>query len=441
MKRLIGGIILILFALPGLVSAISQGSTVGIIMSLLFIAGGGTMAYFGIKRVRQSKTGSAPELASRVKRKREKCCGCGNYLTFSNRHWGNYGLLKDEGEICGSCTRKMESIVGVFKFKPCNFTKAEIVDRMGIPGVQPATDTVIDKTDTAEPVRAEKCCVCGSNLKFLTRNWGNEGILKDGGEICIGCTGKMQSIIGMFKYKSVNFTTAEVTDRIRELDKEREEKARQKQNEKIARQSETDAETQKVQDQIQNAKSYSVEYLGGVPGVDPENCTEICATPAGICAFTKEIFSRNMKELFLIEWKRISGIYHSSTTKGSDAAKNALLTAGLVRNSGIAVLGGFLCNGQKTEEHITITCKDDTGYESEILLRSTYQAQEIALYLNAQRAVLYKPEKTPATQGTVENPPVVDSIEQLKKLAELKNTGIITEEEFGMKKAELLARI
>ena len=202
-------------------------------------------------------------------------------------------------------------------------------------------------------------------------------------------------------------------------------------------------ETRKVQEKIQNTNSYEVDYLGGIPGVNPD-LINICATPYGIYAFSKGVFSKDMKELFIIEWKYISRISHSSTTKGSDATKNALLTAGMMKNSSVAVLGGLLCDGQKTEGHITITCKDDTGYESEILFRGILQSDsaEIALFLNAQRAILYKPEKTPTRHGTVENPtPVIDSIEQLKKIAELKNTGIITEEEFGIKKAELLTRI
>ena len=546
MKRLIGGIILILFVLPGFVSAISKGDVGTIVFILMFIAGGGTMVYYGIKSRRRCRTESLnkidtppaiaaqkgltppeppppcktaemkincphcnqtlevpPEMLGQAADcpacnrsiqlpsaqpktpplpatnpviekttpvkplKEEKCCVCGSDLKFSNRHWGNYGLLKDEGEICGNCTNKMQSIVGAFKFKPGNFTKAEIIDRIELPSAQPktplplpATDPVIGENASVKPLKEEKCCACGNKLTFSTRHWSDYGLLKDEGEICVSCTGKMQSIVGVFKFKPKNFTKAEVVDHIRKIEQKQEENTLQKQEQRIAKQKEKEAaafvkqelkeklqgqrniETRKVQEQIQNAKSYSVEYLGGVPGVDPENYINICATPSGVYAFSKEVFSKDMKERFLIEWKYISGIYHSSTTKGSDATKNALLTAGMIKNSGVAILGGLLCNGQKTEEHITITCKDDTGYESEILFRSTYDSQEIVLYLNAQRAVLYKQEKTPAMQITVENTaPVVDSIEQLKKLAELKNTGIITEEEFGMKKAELLTRI
>ena len=454
MKRLIGGIILILFVLPGFVSAICQCDTGGIIMSLLFMAGGGTMVYYGIKSRRRCKAESlnkvdipsataaqkavTPPEPPRCKAEEVKinCPHCNQTLEVPPEMLG-------QAADCPSCNR---SIL--------------------LPSAQPektpqqSTTDPVDKTTTVKPLKEEKCCACGSRLTVLARAIRNSGILKDEEEICRNCDNQMRSSVGLFKYKSRNFTKAEVIDRIREFDEKREEKARQKQEQRIEKQkereaaafekqelkeklqSETEAETRKVQEQIQNAKSYSVGYLGGIPGADPENHIEICATPSGIYAFMKEAFSKNMKELFLIEWKCISGISHSSTTKGSDATKNALLTAGLVRNSGVAVLGGFLCNGQKTEEHITITCRDDTGYESEILFRSRYYAQEIALYLNAQRAVLYKPEKTPATQTAVENPvPVADSIEQLKKLAELKNTGIITEEEFGMKKAELLTRI
>jgi Short C-terminal domain len=43
----------------------------------------------------------------------------------------------------------------------------------------------------------------------------------------------------------------------------------------------------------------------------------------------------------------------------------------------------------------------------------------------------YEPEPEPA-------PPAADPIEQLKQLAELKNQGILTEEEFAAQKAKIL---
>jgi hypothetical protein len=45
----------------------------------------------------------------------------------------------------------------------------------------------------------------------------------------------------------------------------------------------------------------------------------------------------------------------------------------------------------------------------------------------------YEPEPEPAPA-----PPAADPIEQLKQLAELKNQGILTEEEFAAQKAKIL---
>jgi hypothetical protein len=70
MKRLIGGIVMILFVLPGFVNAISQGSVGTIVFILMLITGGGAMVYFGSKHIRRRK--AVLEIALQMLRTEQK---------------------------------------------------------------------------------------------------------------------------------------------------------------------------------------------------------------------------------------------------------------------------------------------------------------------------------------------------------------------------------
>ena len=56
-----------------------------------------------------------------------------------------------------------------------------------------------------------------------------------------------------------------------------------------------------------------------------------------------------------------------------------------------------------------------------------------------QQQQYYEPPPQPAPAPVAAAAPAADPIEQLKKLAELKNEGILTEEEFAAQKAKILA--
>jgi len=57
----------------------------------------------------------------------------------------------------------------------------------------------------------------------------------------------------------------------------------------------------------------------------------------------------------------------------------------------------------------------------------------------AQDEPAYYDEPTPAPQAPPAPAPAVDPIKQLRELAELKDQGILTEEEFAEQKARILA--
>lgn len=200
------------------------------------------------------------------------------------------------------------------------------------------------------------------------------------------------------------------------------------------------AETNRITKLIKEP-TYTGMYIGGHPDVTGKHYINICAIEDGIYVWKSIPIIKMLKELFLIPWKTVEKIQHSSMRTGDSSTKQVLGTYGALTGNEMALAAGLLGRGVQTKHFFSIITRDQTGFESEICFESK-QAQEVSTFLTAQRSKYYKPEHTQEVQTQAETPQQpVDIPAQIKKLSELKDADILTQEEFEQKKKELLERL
>jgi len=167
------------------------------------------------------------------------------------------------------------------------------------------------------------------------------------------------------------------------------------------------------------------KYLGGHPArTKPKDGVTLLFTNDGIVV-------SGFKELFRIPWADITEL----AVEGSSEMQRRV-TAGRLLTIGVFA---FAAKKKSVENHsfITVGMK-----ETEVLFENEKKAPQA---IRAQLAPLiakinaYGGSQTESVTNETRSEP--DAVEQLKKLGELRDTGLLTIEEFDAKKAELLKRI
>ena len=195
-------------------------------------------------------------------------------------------------------------------------------------------------------------------------------------------------------------------------------------------------ETVRVDSKVTGRQVLQATYLGGIPNLNKGGIF-LCPLTEGLFAYTKLPLSNFKKSAFLLPWQVIKKIEDFSELQPGASDKSALLTVGLLKNSGLLTAAGLLAKSDTMKKFLRILCIDNTGYEN-VLLFEVSRAANAATYLNEQRLLLYASKVQPPDKRiSIES----DGIAKLERLSDLLKKGIITEEEFQMKKKDLLSQI
>lgn len=181
------------------------------------------------------------------------------------------------------------------------------------------------------------------------------------------------------------------------------------------------------------------DYKGGHPDLPNFKKVALSATPEGITVFDTEIEIFKAKEenvFFTIEWNRIKNISADSETitKGS-----GLAALGALSGRSDYLIAGSALRSTETNNFLNITYKAP-ALETVISFEGKF-AEEAAAYYIAKMSKYVTDEIADDVEPSVEKESLQDPIEQIKKLSELKDAGILSEEEFEEKKKELLSKI
>lgn len=176
---------------------------------------------------------------------------------------------------------------------------------------------------------------------------------------------------------------------------------------------------------LYEAKKFNVKYITGIGAITkPTDSYLLSIESEGVKLW------RLLSPTVLIKWTDIQKI--SSETQG-DASKSLSMGKAAV---GLVLLGplGALIGagiGSKKPLFVSISYKDSYGETCECLLQ-TKQAHEIATKMTNERKEYYRKNNISLTTETN------TGVGELEKLAELKDKGIISAEEFEAKKKQIL---
>ena len=137
------------------------------------------------------------------------------------------------------------------------------------------------------------------------------------------------------------------------------------------------------------------------------------------------------KTLFVIPWDRVAAI----TITGPDQAEKQTTGRQLLLLPVLGVLSLFMKEKVKTAAlAVALKSGEDVRFETHDFLASELRTQLAPVLLH-----LPSPNTAPPTPTTTRAPGGV--ADELRKFAELRDAGILTEAEFQAKKTELLGRI
>lgn len=180
-------------------------------------------------------------------------------------------------------------------------------------------------------------------------------------------------------------------------------------------------------------KHGSFKYKGGHPDFSDFSEVSLTDKPNGIVAFdndSKEIF-------FTIKWDNITSISADKevVTKSSAGLSAVGLLAG---RPDLTIMGAAWKNN--TENNFLNIGYRHSGMETTISFEGKKAGEATAFYIS--QASKYR-EETTCNDGDSEKSIQIsaDPVDQIKKLVELKDAGILTEDEFKSKKEKLLSEI
>lgn len=189
------------------------------------------------------------------------------------------------------------------------------------------------------------------------------------------------------------------------------------------------------------AKNYKVfklvGYKGGIPGLKPgfmhTNSLHICATSQGVMFFNPAGY----KAESIVQW---DCLVHIATSTEMKPTWQAITTgmAAQMKTAGDAVVTGLVAG--ITEKHPLIFFSKQNindEFAQEIKFDDT-RNEKIKMHIMEMRAKLFPKgisQNIAASQNKISD---LDITEKIKKLTELKQQGIITQEEFDVKKKSLL---
>lgn len=193
-----------------------------------------------------------------------------------------------------------------------------------------------------------------------------------------------------------------------------------------------------------NANKYHVDYVTGIGSIKkPSKGHTLIIEKDGIklgyplsgsALLSWDNVSKLSKPVFF-KWEDISKIDSESQGEISKSLSMGKAAAGLVL---LGPLGALLGAGMKSTHDnrvmfVNIRYKDEYGETCQCILQ-TKQAPEIANALNTERKKYYAENNIPFKANAEKSTDLND----LEKLAELKDKDVITAEEFEAKKKQLL---
>lgn len=180
---------------------------------------------------------------------------------------------------------------------------------------------------------------------------------------------------------------------------------------------------------------FELKYTGGHPDFSKSQKVWLDDRPFGIVAFEKG----SPKPLFVLEWNRIKNISTDTTeiTKASKGGAGVALIGLLSKRSDLAIMGSAMRTTEKNN-FLNITYKNsvmetEVSFEGEAATSaSAYFIKQIHRHVKSGQIELRQED---------EHITVPDTADQIRKLFNLKEEGILTETEFENKKVALLAEI
>jgi hypothetical protein len=180
-------------------------------------------------------------------------------------------------------------------------------------------------------------------------------------------------------------------------------------------------------------KHGSFDYKGGHPDFSTLTSVSLTDKPEGVVAFD----NRTKNILFTIKWDNITNISADKEVVTKSSA--GLSAVGLLAGRPDLTVMGAAWKNNKENIFLNIGYRH-SGMETTISFEGQ-KAYEAAAYYITQ-ASKYRGERTEDNGNTAQAAQVSsDPVDQIKKLADLKDAGVLTEEEFQSKKKDLLAAI
>jgi hypothetical protein len=170
------------------------------------------------------------------------------------------------------------------------------------------------------------------------------------------------------------------------------------------------------------------KYLGGQPGFDKPFDGPMVIDDEGI-------HMRRIKEAFVLPWSSVSGV----AIEGPEAARRRVTAARLL------TVGVFAFAVKKKDKlaYLTVaTHQGEVTFEVDGVLAPELKGR-LARWTNtlaelAPSIITESPPPTSTPASVNPSPPTGSLADELKKLAELRDAGILTDEEFAQQKALLL---
>jgi len=171
------------------------------------------------------------------------------------------------------------------------------------------------------------------------------------------------------------------------------------------------------------------EYLGGHPDIEQRTIGNIYVNKKGI------FFDASLSPKFI--YIPIQNIIKSEFKNEEQISKDVTLTRLLA--FGIFAFG--LKKKRKEVQNYLIVTYDENGIENTIIFESKNASALASAMIKARQLYAKENPQEQVSDSAEGNSPAKDIPEQIKKLAELMEQGIITQEEFENKKADLLSRM
>lgn len=180
-----------------------------------------------------------------------------------------------------------------------------------------------------------------------------------------------------------------------------------------------------------------VKYIGGLAVIVKKQRVHIAATKNGIELYNPKSFN----SICILPWETITRIDCATSSNSSSHALRTGFAVNSMTNGGSVVSTGLALGVSEAlfDKHSLSIYMMDGNFTQEVMFNDL-RNEKIKTYLIQSRGKFYSSDSKLSSNQTKQTNDI-NPTDQLSKLAELKDKGIITDAEFDAKKIDLLNRI